>query len=106
LMVGLGGIFVEVFKDTAFRFAPLNTENAEAMIRELKSYQLLAGARGQAGIDTDALAQCLGRLSRLVIDFPEISEIDINPLVVTENAKDFRILDARIMFAPNGRSAF
>lgn len=98
LMVGLGGIFVEIFKDTAFRFAPLDSENANAMIRELKSYPLLAGARGQAGIDIDALAQCLGRLSRLVVDFPEISEIDINPLVVTEHAKDFRILDARIMF--------
>ncbi len=101
LMVGLGGIFVEVFKDTAFRFAPLDTENANLMIRELKSYPLLAGTRGQAGIDTDALAQCLGRLSQLVLDFPEISEIDINPLVVTENAKDFRILDARIMFEKN-----
>ncbi len=98
LMVGLGGIFVEIFKDTAFRFAPLDTENANAMIRELKSHPLLTGARGEASIDTTALAQCLGRLSQLVIDFPEISEIDINPLVVTENAKDFRILDARIMF--------
>lgn len=98
LMVGLGGIFVEIFKDAAFRFAPLDTENAETMIRELKSYQLLAGARGEKSIDITALAQCLGRLSQLVLDFPEISEIDINPLVVTENAKDFRILDARIMF--------
>ena len=105
LMVGLGGIFVEIFKDTAFRFAPIDTENATAMITELKSYLLLAGARGEAGVDTDALAQCLGRLSLLVEDFPEISEIDINPLVVTENAKDFRILDARIMFNPDGRSA-
>lgn len=103
LMVGLGGIFVEIFKDTAFRFAPLNTENAVAMISELKSYKLLAGARGETSVDIEALAQCLGRLSRLVEDFPEISEIDINPLVVTENAKDFRILDARIMFNPDGR---
>jgi acetyltransferase len=106
LMIGFGGIFVEVFKDTAFRFAPLDMGNADTMIRELKSYPLLAGTRGQVGVDTDALAQCLGRLSKLVLDFPEISEIDINPLVATENAKDFRILDARIMFIPNGRSAF
>jgi acetyltransferase len=106
LMVGLGGIFVEIFKDTAFRFAPLDTENAQTMISELKSYKLLTGARGEAGIDIEALAQCLGRLSQLIEDFPEISEIDINPLVVTENAKDFRILDARIMFSPDGRSAF
>ncbi len=98
LMVGLGGIFVEVFKDAAFRFAPLDTENATTMIGELKSYPLLAGTRGESGIDKDALAECLGRLSRLAEDFPEISEIDINPLVVTESAKDFRILDARIMF--------
>jgi 4-hydroxybutyryl-CoA synthetase (ADP-forming) len=98
LMVGLGGIFVEIFKDTTFRFAPLDSENANAMIRALKSYPLLTGARGQSGIDITALAECLGRLSQLVIDFPEIAEIDINPIVVTENAKDFRILDARIMF--------
>ena len=76
------------------------------MISELKSYKLLTGALGEAGIDIEALAQCLGRLSQLIEDFPEISEIDINPLVVTENAKDFRILDARIMFSPDGRSAF
>ena len=98
LMVGLGGIFVEIFKDTAFRFSPLDTENAQTMISELKSYKLLTGARGEAGIDTDALAQCLGRLSQLALDFPEISEIDINPLIVTSNVKDFRILDARILF--------
>lgn len=98
LMVGLGGIFVEIFKDTAFRFAPLDTENAKKMISELKSYELLAGARGEESIDIEALAECLGRLSQLVEDFPEIGEIDINPLVVTSSAKDFRILDARIMF--------
>lgn len=98
LMVGLGGIFVEIFKDAAFRFAPLDRENATTMISELKSYKLLTGARGETGIDTEALAQCLGRLSQLAMDFPEISEIDINPLVVTGSAKDFRILDARIMF--------
>ncbi|MGB5018533.1 MAG: acetate--CoA ligase family protein, partial [Candidatus Moraniibacteriota bacterium] len=98
LMVGLGGIFVEVFKDTAFRFAPLDTENARAMIEELKSYPLLAGTRGESGIDRDALAECLGRLSQLAEDFPEISEIDINPLITSQSAKDFRILDARIMF--------
>jgi hypothetical protein len=52
--------------------------NADTMIRELKSYPLLAGARGQIGVDTDALAQCLGRLSKLVLDFPEISSNSYN----------------------------
>ncbi len=96
LMVGLGGIFVETFKDVAFRFAPLNHEDAQEMLQELKSLPLLLGTRGQTGVDTEALINALGRLSRLVEDFPEIEELDINPLLAFPDSTDFRVLDARI----------
>lgn len=96
LMVGLGGIFVETFKDVAFRFSPLTREDAAEMLHELKSLPLLQGARGQAGADLDALTEHIGRLSRLVEDFPEIAELDINPLLVFPDAARFRVLDARI----------
>ena len=97
IMVGLGGIFVEVFKDASFRFAEaLTREDAEAMLRELKSYPLLEGARGQAGVDREVIIDAIGRLARIATDFPEIAELDINPLLAFEHAEDFRTLDARI----------
>lgn len=97
IMIGLGGIFVEVFKDASFRFAEaLTREDAEAMLRELKSYPLLEGVRGQAGVDREAIIDAIGRLARIAVDFPEIVELDINPLLAFENREDFRTLDARI----------
>ena len=97
VMLGLGGIFVEVFKDVSFRFAEgFTREDAMAMIRELTSYPLLSGTRGQAGVDQEAIIDALGRLARIATDFPEIVELDINPLLAFENGKNFRTLDARI----------
>lgn len=96
LMVGLGGIFVEVFKDVSFRFSPLTQEDATEMLSELQSLPLLTGTRGQDGIDTEALVASIGRLSQLVEDFPEIEELDINPLLTFKNGPAFRVLDARI----------
>jgi len=96
IMVGLGGIFVETFKDVAFRFAPLSTEDAREMIGELQALPLLQGTRGQSGVDTEALVAFIGRISRLATDFPEIEELDINPLLAFQNGQDFRVLDARI----------
>ncbi len=96
LMVGLGGIFVETFKDVAFRFAPLTEEDAREMIAELQSLPLLKGARGEAGIDMNTLVAAIGRLSLLVAHFPEIEELDINPLLTFPEAGRFRVLDARI----------
>lgn len=97
LMVGLGGIFVEVFKDASFRFAPVSHSEALEMLRELRAFPILEGTRGKSGIHLDAVADAIVRLSQLVSDFPEISEIDINPLLAFPNPKDFRILDARIL---------
>lgn len=96
LMVGLGGIFVETFKDVAFRFSPVTEEDAMEMISELQGLPLLEGARGQDGIDMDILKNVIGRVSLLVHDFPEIAELDINPLLGFKDPLKFRVLDARM----------
>ncbi len=97
VMLGLGGIFVEVFQDASFRFAEaLTREDAQAMVRELKSFPILQGTRGKDGIDQEALVEAIGRLARLAVDFPEIAELDINPLLAFQNGSDFRVIDARI----------
>lgn len=96
-MVGMGGIYVEILKDVAFGLAPLTEADAERLIKGLKSYPILAGARGQSGADVPALIECFGRLSQLLTDFPEIKELDINPLLVLPAGKGAKVLDARIV---------
>lgn len=101
IMFGLGGIYVEVLKDVSFRIVPLTKTDAEEMVREIKTYQLLKGARGEKPVDLDAITDAILRLSRLATDFPEVIELDINPLVVTE--KGATALDARITLSqPKG----
>jgi len=81
---GLGGIYVEVLRDVAFRLAPLDARDAREMLEELRSYQLLRGVRGERPADLDAIVDAILRVSQLVTDFPEIVELDVNPLVVHE----------------------
>lgn len=95
LMFGLGGIYVEILKDVNFAFAPLTRGDALRMINDLKSAQLLAGARGNQPIDKEKLVECLGRLSQLVTDFPEIIELDINPLLALPDQA--LVLDGRVV---------
>jgi acetyltransferase len=97
LMAGLGGVYVEVLKDVSFRIAPLSEEEAKDMLRELKSYWLLQGARGERPADIDAVVECILRVSQLVTDFAEITELDINPLRVMEDGKGCLAADARIV---------
>ena len=80
LMFGLGGIFVEILHDTSYRLVPAAINELHAMIREVKGYPLLAGARGQAAVDLDALAHTLQAAAWLLTDFPEIVELDLNPV--------------------------
>jgi len=82
VMLGLGGIFVEVMEDTAFRVAPVSEPEIRGMFEELDSMPLLYGARGRDPADVDALVETVQRVSQLVTDFPEIAELDINPVVV------------------------
>lgn len=95
VMFGLGGVYVEVFDDVAFRVAPLTREDAEEMITEVKGSRLLRGIRGEKPSDVEAVVDCLLRLSQLLQDLPAIAEVDINPLIVLE--KDALAVDARIV---------
>ncbi len=97
IMVGLGGIYVEVLKDVSFGYTPLTKNDAYRMITSLKSAKLFEGVRGAKASDVDSLVECIGRLAQLVSDFPEISELDINPLLVLPNGEGTKVLDARIV---------
>jgi acetyltransferase len=97
VLIGLGGIFVEVFEEVALRVAPITRQEASEMIDELRGAPILKGARGHKPSDIDAVVEAVLRLAQLLIDFPEIHELDINPLRVFQEAHGCRALDARIM---------
>ncbi|MCX8182014.1 MAG: acetate--CoA ligase family protein [Candidatus Methanomethyliaceae archaeon] len=95
LMFGLGGIFVEVFKDVSFRVAPIIKEEAMEMITELKAYPILKGIRGRKPSDINSLAEALVKISNIMIELPQISEIDLNPTIAYDVG--YKIVDARIL---------
>jgi acyl-CoA synthetase (NDP forming) len=97
VLFGLGGIYVEVFKETSLRVAPINRPEAEEMISELKTANILKGVRGERPLDIGALVENLLRLSQLMMDFPEIEGIDINPVKALE--KGAVAVDARILLS-------
>jgi acyl-CoA synthetase (NDP forming) len=99
LMFGLGGIFVEVMKDVSFYLAPVTADEAMQMLRSTRSYALLTGARGEAGVDLEAIARALQRVSQLATDFRAIAELDINPLIVGPVGTEPAVADARIILA-------
>ncbi len=96
VMFGLGGIFVEVMSDVAFHIAPITADEAMQMLEATKTFKLLKGVRGQKGVDIESVALGLQRISQLVVDFPEIKELDINPLKVGYTHAETVALDARI----------
>ncbi len=96
IVFGLGGIFVEIFKDVSFRLAPVSVEEAEEMVSEIKFYSFLKGVRGEKPSDIKALQKNLLRLSSFVLFADEIKEMDINPLFVFEKGKGVKLVDARI----------
>lgn len=96
IMFGLGGLYVEVFRDVSFRIAPVDESIADSMIKQIKSYKILTGIRGRAPRDIAAIKECLMRLSQLAIDFPQIEEMDINPLIVLNEGMGCLVADARI----------
>jgi len=97
VLVGLGGIFVEVFGEVVVRVAPISRREAQEMVRNLRGYAVLAGARGSKPADIPALEEALLRLSQLLCDFPEIKELGINPLRVLQEGAGCRALDARMI---------
>jgi 4-hydroxybutyryl-CoA synthetase (ADP-forming) len=96
LMFGLGGIYVEILKDVNFRLAPISESEAREMIESIKTISLLKGVRGEKSSDLSSVVDCLLRLSQLIVDFPEIEEFDINPLLVLEEGRGSRVVDVRI----------
>lgn len=96
LMFGLGGVFIEVMKDVTFRMAPLTDIDAKEMIKSVKSYELLEGARGTKPAQIDQIEETLLRLSQLVNDFKFIDELDINPLLISEKTGEGIAVDGRI----------
>lgn len=97
VMFGLGGVYVELLKDVVFQLCPIHKKKALKMILSIKASGLLTGYRGQWACDIDAIADAIVRLSQLMIDFPEIKEVDINPLRVNKKGKGALALDAKIV---------
>lgn len=97
IMFGLGGLYVEVFRDVSFRVAPLDDLIADSMIKQIKSYRILEGIRGNVIRDIPSIRECLIRLSQLALDCPQIKELDINPLIVLEKGMGSYVADVRIM---------
>jgi acetyltransferase len=94
---GMGGIYVEVLKDVVFRLAPLSKQEAQEQIEAIRSFPILRGVRGEAPADIASILDTILRTSQLVTDFPEIVEMDINPLMVYDQGQGSIVLDARII---------
>ncbi len=103
VMFGLGGIFVEIFKDVSFRIAPLRDLDAEEMMREIRSFPLLTGYRGAEPVDLEALKSALIRVGQVGLDHPEVSEMDLNPVMAYP--KGLKVVDARVILSPSGGEA-
>ena len=97
IMFGLGGSFVEVMKDVSFSIAPVRLSMAQKMIRSVKTYKILEGVRGKPACDTDAIADCICRLSQLMMECEDIAEVDMNPVLVHAKGLGCKLADARII---------
>lgn len=95
IMIGLGGILVEVLKDVSFAITPVTEYEARELMSSLKSYPVLEGIRGEEGVNRDALIGIVLRISQMVTDHPSIREIDLNPVIACE--KYVSVVDARIV---------
>jgi acyl-CoA synthetase (NDP forming) len=93
---GLGGIHVEVLGDVRFRVTPLTDRDADELLREIRGLPLLLGYRGHPAADLDALREILLRVSRLAADVPEITELDLNPVIALAPGQGCRVVDARV----------
>ncbi len=95
IMFGIGGIMVEILKDVAFRVLPISYNSAKQMIQEIRSYPILKGTRGRPSGDQRALRRLLLTCSEVIESYPEIREMDLNPVIVHE--KGISVVDARIL---------
>ena len=95
LMFGLGGIFVEILNDVAFRVAPISKREALKMIREIKSFKILKGFRGEKPVNIEKIAEIIVKVSKLSLKEEKIQEIDLNPIIANE--KGAQVVDARVL---------
>jgi acyl-CoA synthetase (NDP forming) len=103
VLVGMGGIYAELLEDTEVALAPVDSVQAEELIRSLRGAALLEGARGRPAVDVRAAAEAIAALSRLAASRPDLAEIEINPLLVTPSGA--LALDARALSGENGADA-
>ena len=99
IMFGLGGTYVEVLKDVSFRLVPIRELGARNMIKSIRAAKVFESFRGQPPADIEMVAECLERLSQLMRYFPEISELDVNPLIVHAQGQGAHVADVRIGLA-------
>ncbi len=102
VMFGLGGVFVEVLKDVAFRLAPLTPRDARLAVREIRGFPILAGVRGQPPVDLGAIEEILLRVSDLMVAHPDIAELDLNPVIAYPDGAI--AVDARVIVRTEGGS--
>ena len=105
VVFGMGGIYVEVLRDVTFRLAPLRELSARHMVASVKAFPLLTGVRGEAPSDLEALYEAIERISQLAVERPEVTELDVNPLIVRGAGQGVCAVDARVVLAPSSRSA-
>lgn len=94
---GLGGVFVEIMKDVTQRIAPLTKEDVDTMVRSIKSYPILTGARGGKAADLNSLKETIFRIAQIALDFPEISELEVNPVMVGDEGKGAVAVDTLVV---------
>ncbi len=97
LMFGLGGIFVEIFEDVVYRVCPIKKNEISRMIKGIRAYPLLNGYRGRKKGDIKEIEMCISNCCKLLIENPEIKELDLNPVVVFEEGRGIMVVDARIL---------
>lgn len=102
IMFGLGGVYVEVMKDVAFKIHPVTAYDVEEMIKSIKGYPLLTGFRGGPAVNLKCLEETILRLSQLVSDFPQLESFDVNPFIVTADRKTSKAVDARFVLKSGG----
>jgi acetyltransferase len=100
VLVGLGGVYVEAIGDVALRIAPVTSGEAWGMLDEIRGGRLLGGVRGEPPADREGLVAIIQRISRLLYDFPEIHELDVNPLKVLSTGNGCVAVDCRIVLTP------
>ncbi len=100
MLFGLGGVMVELYRDVSLRLLPFTRDDALSMIREIRGHELLAGYRGQPAVDEEALADCLLAVANMAESYPEIVEIDLNPVFAYPDG--IAVVDARIIEGADG----